>query len=105
MSKKLIVLSIVAGLCITCIAFLSGCDKDAANANLNQGSDLANAEVIKGCPFKIKAEADAKELAKKSCPMKNKAGDCPPGCCADKQKAGICPKTNAETNPVRSCSK
>ena len=103
MSKKLAIFSVVLGLCIVGMAFVSGCEEEAA-ATSEQNQSVSEKKVQTPCP----ASLDSSE--KKACDLDKKVDACPPDCnkecCKAKQKAGTCPMSSkAPESSKADCSK
>ncbi len=104
MSKKLVIFSVVIGLCIVGIVFVSGFFDEEATASAGEKNEsICQKEVQKSCPKAVESSQ------KKTCNLKKKADACPldcqKECCAAKQKAGTCPLKSVETSSPKACPK
>ena len=99
MSKKLKILSVVIGLCIAGLVFVSGCD-EKATAAVEENQSVCQKEIQTCCPKTVdSSQKDTCGLkTDKACPP-----DCKMECCAAKQKAGTCPLNSSKTSCPKVC--
>ena len=102
MIKNLAIFSVVLGLCIVGMVFVSGY-KDEATASSEKTESGCQKEAHASCPKSANSAPKATCNHKKdsdACPL-----DCNKECCAAKQKAGTCPINSGETNSPKVCPK
>ena len=112
MSKKLAIFSVVLGLCVVGMAFISGCEGEAT-ATSEKNQSVSEKKVQTLCPASLdSSEKKACNLDKKvdACPLDKKVDACLPDGdkkdCEAKQKAGTCPMSNKALESSKAdCSK
>ncbi|MHC4068353.1 MAG: hypothetical protein ACYS18_04555 [Planctomycetota bacterium] len=110
MSRKVVILSIIIGLCLTSLTFITGCEDEAsATAEKTDAAPACNKDASK-CPSDCAKACCEAQKASGQCPVENKqltqcskAADakCPPdcakACCTATKAAGKCPLEAAKT--------